>query len=141
MRSKYFCWIFHSSCQRCAWEMVAVWYSLIFAMSSVPADDLGGPDFSHWGGILYYISRKIAHVTEYFVLTFLLHRALKLAPRNPCPRPLLPAFFLALILAALDEYHQTFVFGRTGNILDIFVDSLGMFLALASCEKLIEMNF
>ena len=125
--------------------MVAVWYSLIFAMSSVPADDLGGPDFSHWGGILYYISRKIAHVTEYFVLTFLLHRALKLTLRDkysrPRLRPLLPAFFLALTLAALDEYHQTFVFGRTGNILDIFVDSLGMFLALVSCEKLIEMNF
>lgn len=70
--------------------------------------------------------RKLAHVTEYAILTFLLRRAFKHSyPLNPRQLFIYPAI-IALLYAASDEYHQTFVQGRHGAIIDVCIDSLGI---------------
>jgi VanZ family protein len=71
--------------------------------------------------------KKGAHMIEYAVLFLLLRRAL--AAR---PGPILPlglAWVLTVLYAASDEFHQTFVPGRNGNVWDALIDGAGATLA------------
>ncbi len=106
------------------WLPVFAWAGLIFALSSVPSLESGLPR----AGDL--VLRKVGHVFEYAVLTWLLGRALRahsLAPRHVR----ITAAALALFYAALDEYHQSFVPGREGSPRDVLIDAVGIGLALA----------
>ena len=71
------------------------------------------------------IVRKLGHVSGYALLTTLWWWALRGAVR----RPLLLAVCIALAYACTDEYHQTFIRGRTGTPVDVGVDAIGMALA------------
>jgi VanZ family protein len=73
------------------------------------------------------IARKLGHVTGYAVLTALWAWAL----RGQVRRPLLVAVCISLAYACTDEYHQTFVEGRTGTPIDVGVDAVGMAIAAA----------
>ncbi|MGH3992561.1 MAG: VanZ family protein [Pseudonocardiaceae bacterium] len=94
--------------------------ALIFALSAMPAGDE-----DH--GILYLIVRKLAHVSEYALLLALWWRALatKLSDR----RALAFAFGVTILYAITDEFHQTFVDGRSGRPLDIGIDAVGALAA------------
>ncbi len=78
-------------------------------------------------GTLDLILRKVAHAAEYALLTLLWAWALRPATRWN----VVAAAVLALLYAASDEYHQTFVEGRTGVVTDVLVDSLGVAVAVA----------
>ena len=60
--------------------------------------------------------RKLGHVTGYFVLTILLLRALRRA-RVAAAMPI--AIVVALAYAVSDEWHQSFVPGRTATPVDV----------------------
>jgi len=101
------------------WLPAAVWAGLIFYFSSIP-DLKSGLEYD-------FIFRKLAHVLEYFVLTFLLWRAFKgTFSMGPVRRLVYPAT-AALVYAVLDEIHQYFVPGRSGNFNDCLIDALGIF--------------
>ena len=68
--------------------------------------------------------RKLAHFTEYLVLSVLLYQALR-TDRQWRLRTALAALALAAAYAAVDELHQTFVMGRTGAPGDSLVDIIG----------------
>jgi VanZ family protein len=68
--------------------------------------------------------RKLAHFTEYLVLSILLYQALR-TDRQWRLRTALTALAIAAAYAALDEFHQTFVLGRTGAPSDSLVDITG----------------
>ena len=70
-------------------------------------------------------ARKLGHLAAYAVLTVGWWWAL----RGLVARPLVWAAGLSLLYACSDEYHQTFVEGRTGKVLDVAIDSLGIALA------------
>ena len=76
-----------------------------------------------------FLLRKLAHVFEYFVLTLLIFSAVLKSGQNK-KTALFSAAVFSLLYAISDEYHQTFVFGRSGNITDVFIDSSGIFLAV-----------
>ena len=95
------------------------WMALIFALSGQPGD---GIERAWWDVGL----RKLAHVTEYGVLTALWWRALRYLG---AVRPLLLAIALCLAYAVSDEIHQTFVDGRRGTPVDVLIDSIGMTIA------------
>ena len=80
---------------------------------------------------IHYLVRKCAHMTEYFLLTLSLQLPLKAwLSRLPFWKTrILTGFFCTVLLAALDEFHQTFVPGRSGNLTDICIDSLGAIAA------------
>ena len=80
---------------------------------------------------LHYFVRKAAHMTEYFLLTLSVHLPLKvyLAKRIPFPKRMLFGFFITVLFAALDEFHQSFVPGRSGNFTDVCIDSIGILAA------------
>ena len=78
-------------------------------------------DHAWWDVIL----RKLGHVTGYALLTALWWWAL----RGVIGRPLLIAVCIAFAYACTDEFHQTFVSGRTGTPVDVAIDSIGMAIA------------
>jgi VanZ family protein len=92
---------------------------LIFVLSGQPSDDV---DRAWWDVGL----RKLAHVTEYALLTFLWWRALQgLGMRSALPA----AIAISLLYACTDEFHQTFVDGRHGTPVDVGVDAIGIAIA------------
>ena len=96
-----------------------VMMALIFVLSGQPSDHV---DRAWWDVAL----RKLAHVTEYTVLTILWWRALRALG---VPRPLIAAILVSLGYAGTDEFHQTFVDGRRGTPIDVLIDSIGITIA------------
>ena len=90
--------------------------AVIFALSAQPSLDsgLGLPD---------QIGRKLVHFGEYALLSFLWWRALR--TRMDSRRAALAAFLVTSAYAATDEFHQSFVEGRHGNVFDWLIDSAG----------------
>jgi VanZ family protein len=71
------------------------------------------------------IVRKLGHVTGYALLTALWWWALR-----PLTGRALPiAICIALAYACTDEFHQSFVHGRTGTPVDVGIDAIGMAIA------------
>ena len=79
---------------------------------------------------LNYVVRKMAHVTEYTILTLLTIRAFQFGASKLMARSLGGAFVLALAYACSDEFHQSFIPGRTAVPRDVFIDSIGITLTL-----------
>lgn len=101
---------------------LAGWMGVIFYFSSQP--DLKSDLPSTWD----FIFRKIAHVSEYFVLCYLWYRALR-AQNISVMRSLFVAIIASIIYAVTDEWHQSFVTNRHAGAIDIVIDSIGVFSA------------
>lgn len=79
-------------------------------------------------GLVEFFIRKAGHVVEFAVLSLLwsytlLRKAVNLSTT------LYTSSFVSLFYAASDEWHQTFVPGRTGHAIDVAVDAIGIALA------------
>ena len=108
------------------WLPVAAWAGIIFFFSSVP--DLKT-------GLKYDLFlRKIAHVTEYFILAFFLYRALSGSFKMDPRRLFISAAVFTLLYAASDEIHQFFVEGRNCSLGDFLIDSLGVVCLYATIK-------
>ena len=100
------------------WVPALVLMAIIFAFSSRTGDDL--PDFGGWD----YFVKKGAHAIGYGLLALSYLRALG-------GRKYLLAWLLAVLYSATDEFHQSFVPGRSASIIDVLVfDNIGAALAL-----------
>jgi VanZ family protein len=98
--------------------------ALIFALSS-----------QHGGGHLppaEVVLRKLAHVAEYLVLTLLLVRALR---RSDVAAAVPFACLAAIVYAASDEWHQSFVPTRTATPRDVAIDGIGIGLAALAVTR------
>jgi len=77
----------------------------------------------------HYLFRKCAHLTEFGVLAVLLWRVFRHAGTTVVRRwswsQTGRALALVSLYAASDEFHQSFVPGRTGQFSDVVVDTLG----------------
>jgi len=81
--------------------------------------------------VVHFITRKIAHFTEYAILGFLAARAFRTSPRPAISqRWFLICVTLIVVYALLDEYHQSFVPSRTASIFDSLIDIAGGLTAL-----------
>ena len=74
---------------------------------------------------IHFITRKIAHFTEYAILGLLAARAFWSSKRW-----FLISAVLVVVYALIDEYHQSFVPSRTASVFDSFIDMLGGLTAL-----------
>ena len=68
--------------------------------------------------------RKIAHFSIYFILGLLLISLIS-EYRIIDYKCLLLGIILSFLYACSDEVHQLFVVGRSGNIIDVFIDTFG----------------
>jgi len=103
-----------------------LFYLLIFTLSS-----------QDWGIRLdRHHFDKVTHIIEFGIMAFLLaigfFSVLKASPSSK----ILVTFFLGLVLAFLDEYHQHLVPGRHMDFLDWLADALG-----AACGIFLYMYF
>ena len=91
-------------------------------------------------GRVVLVVRKTAHVTEYAVLALLCWRARRKPVRGDTRPWRWPdagfAFALAVLFAASDEWHQSFVPSREGAVRDVFIDSAGAGLGLLALWRL-----
>jgi len=102
------------------WFPILFFMALIFFLSS-----LSGSSFSNFGSFDVFV-KKGAHITEYAILTILLFRAF--GTRMVARRALTVSAVIAVLYAASDEYHQTFIPLREGTIRDVFIDSIGILI-------------
>jgi VanZ family protein len=101
------------------WLPPVVWMGLIFVLSAQPdLPQAPGP----W---LDTVLKKTAHTLAFGLLAWLYLRALRQHLGHLAILRLVSAG-LALLYALSDEYHQTFVPGRQGRLLDVAVDSAGI---------------
>jgi VanZ family protein len=81
--------------------------------------------------VIHFVTRKVAHFTEYAILAYLAARAFRTSPRPALAnRWFLASLALVVCYALLDEYHQSFVPSRTASIYDSFIDMMGGLVAL-----------
>jgi VanZ family protein len=78
---------------------------------------------------LHHIIRKCGHLTEYFILSLLILRGFRAGQKGMHLRWTLLTILLILGYAALDEYHQSFVPGRTAAVGDVLIDTCGGIVA------------
>lgn len=111
--------------------ILILWMILIFTMSSFNAAESGEQSgmivnfinhIIHVDNIklLSLIIRKLAHFTEYLILGILVANVF-----YKCNKRLLLTIIICIIYAVSDEIHQIFVPGRSCQLLDVIIDSLG----------------
>jgi len=116
------------------WFPVIIWAGIIFWLSSIPdlKSDLK-EDF---------ILRKMAHILEFAILTFLLFRAISVQGALPTGRQgsihggnkaIIYSLIIALFYAFSDELHQLFVEGRQCSFRDVGIDSIGILITSVLC--------
>lgn len=70
--------------------------------------------------VVSLIVRKLAHFTEYFVLGILVANMLRY-----CDKKVYIGVIICAIYAISDEVHQLFVLGRSCQLLDMVIDTIG----------------
>lgn len=75
---------------------------------------------------------KAVHFTMYAGLGLLSARAMEDPPRTTRPRVLFAAALLCVAIGALDEWHQTFIQGRSTELADWIADSAGGLIGAAT---------
>ena len=76
-------------------------------------------------GFLQIYLRKAAHFTEYAALGFFL-TLFSAGLHKTVPRSLPLPLAVGVLYACTDEWHQTFVQARSGEIRDVLIDSAGV---------------
>ena len=100
------------------WLLLLVWVVVLFYASSLP-----GQPSQQWIPHL----DKVKHATYFFIGGLFLQKALRGSLTGWSVRTLiLVGIVFAAVVGALDEYHQTFTPGRSGNdVLDWLADVFG----------------
>ena len=120
--------------------LVILWMIFIFVMSSFDAssssnqsnfivDIITGIINIKDIGLLSLIIRKLAHFIEYFILGILVINFI-----TRYDKKIIIAILLCIIYATSDEIHQIFVPGRSCQITDIMIDSLGSIMGIYLCK-------
>jgi hypothetical protein len=135
--------LYRDKTQQRALATMGVWLTLIFVTSCfvVPFQTfvqfiqglLPANAFKHWFAgfwlACWFFVVKGWHATEYAILLTLCKTALQAWKPWSRTRCITVAFAFTVLFAASDEWHQTFVPGRDGNVQDVLIDTAGATLA------------
>ncbi len=130
------------------WLPVGLWMALIFVVStslgSFEHTSLIVEPLLRWLNpgispsaieLVHVLIRKAGHLTEYAILAALILRAEEMPHPTDLTRRYWRSAGWALLLtafyAATDEWHQSFVPGRTASPVDVLIDSIGGLLAIS----------
>ena len=140
------------------WTIVILWMSLIFYFSSLN----GSESTNQSKGFLYntigniidifdknmsdiekdelinkldHPIRKIAHGSVYFILAILV--CFSLSNYNlDIKKFIIISFLICFFYSISDEIHQLFVLGRSGEIKDVIIDSIGSFIGIMIFKRI-----
>jgi VanZ family protein len=92
------------------------------------ATGLSAPQVVSTAGLdeLNFVIRKLAHFTEYAVLTALGYWAWTKGILQSAQVAIRYTLLGSILFAISDEFHQRFEIGRTSLLTDVFIDSLGV---------------
>ncbi len=120
------------------WLISILWMCLIFYFSNQPASisdsqsdmTIGIINFITSNDIvkidnIQYIVRKMAHFSLYFILSIFMSLSIKSVVHDKNKAYKLAAI-LSVAYSMSDEFHQTFTPGRSAQIKDVGIDSLGI---------------
>lgn len=127
------------------WLLVFVWMGLIFYLSHQPSEQSSElssgvtevllkmlafilPAFEEIP-IIHFLIRKAAHFFAYFMLGIFVFHALKKSVKSIWRRCGF-TMLISLVYAISDEVHQLFIPGRSGEVGDVMIDSLGAAVGL-----------
>ena len=127
------------------WLPVLIWLGVIFIGSS----DLMSAEhtsrflipFLRWLkpnispetlAVIHFVVRKCAHLTEYAVLALLLFRAVFRGTHLKWSMSILcvSVWIVCVLVAAADEFHQSFVESRGASVWDVMIDAGGAIFGL-----------
>ncbi len=142
-------------CAIISWIITVVWMLEIFNFSAETGDESSFRSqelliFLHTKLNLTFLDevllRNMAHVTEFALLTLISFIAISFSSRiikNEGPTEylmvsiksenemcILSSLWISSLFAILDEYHQLFVIGRSGSIIDVCIDMIGIVVVL-----------
>lgn len=117
--------------------LVIIWMIVIFMMSSFDANTSSNQSnfivdiivniFNIRNiDILSFIVRKLAHFTEYLILGILVYNLI-----HSYNKKVIVGIVICILYAVSDEIHQLFVPGRSCQLLDIFIDSMGSIMGIS----------
>ncbi len=116
------------SSRRFRWLPVAIWMGAIYFVSSQSTAPLPGIDW------LDELIRIVGHFVQYAVLGFLVARAVMRGSEWSAKRVAFVLIWCA-VYAVSDEWHQRFVPGRSSDVKDWLVDSVGALAGYAMCFR------
>lgn len=139
--------------RRVTGALLVVWMCVIFLFSSQPSDEsskvsgtmcervvedanrvlkleMNRAKVQSVAASIEYPVRKAAHMTEYAILG-LLSFAFYCGILKKEKRQFLAALLTAAVYAATDEFHQYFIPGRSAEVMDVCIDTLGASIGLA----------
>ena len=97
---------------------------IIILLSSIPNKSLPGD-----GSASLQLISNLAHIPTYALLSFLwINTFAKNRTRNTLNKYIVIVLSGLLLFALTDELHQSFVPGRTASFMDIFLNTVGIFL-------------
>lgn len=111
--------------------------AVIFVESSIPMD--GGPNDIKFLTDLNPNLQNLLHIPLYACLSFLWLRAFSRLRVNVAKGVVL-ALFVTILYGCLDEVHQTFVPGRYGGLIDIYLNTVGAVMGIALFKLRERMN-
>ena len=141
-----------------SWILVILWMGVIFWFSSMPSTESNNksegtiskiiettvettnkvgltdkhPSQKKMNQVVEYLNyplRKCMHASVYFILVLLLLNAFRLS-NVPLKKAILFSILICFLYACGDEFHQTFVVGRTGQFSDALIDTIGGVIAI-----------
>ena len=133
--------------------LVIIWMIFIFVMSSMDSNESNGKSVDLSVGVITTVDkitkasdekvkahqeesfidkvniiiRKSSHAVEYFILGFLILNLFFQMGKYQFTFGML-SILISFLYACTDEYHQTFVIGRTGQFIDVIIDTIGAIL-------------
>ena len=139
-----------------SWLLVIIWLIVIFMLSNMPSiesnyksertiyktiektlyrtNNIGitdkHPSTDKLNNISEYLNkplRKFMHASVYLILSILVLNAFKVSNIKYI---YLYTLIFCFIYACSDEYHQTFILGRTGKFIDVIIDTIGTSIGL-----------
>jgi VanZ family protein len=106
------------------WLPLLLAMGVIFFASHQPSFDL--PNFGTWDLGM----KKLGHFVAYGTLALLALRAVL-----DGKRPYLTAILIVFFYSLSDEFHQTFIPGRNGTLVDVAIDMSGALSSLWLCHR------
>ena len=106
--------------------------ALIFAESSIPM--AGGPDTIKFLTELDPTIQNLLHIPLYGTLAYLWCKAF--SKRNTSLKKIIVCSLIITILyGCFDEFHQSFVKGRYGSLLDVYLNTVGALIGVFVFKK------
>lgn len=112
------------------WLLVLAWMAIIYLFSDQP---FSGRETEKIFGLFNIPVRKSGHLSEYAVLFILCFRACGATIKTGILSrfPLIASFLISVLFAFSDEWHQSFVPGRSATFSDVLVDTVGTLIGLS----------